>query len=185
MQCGEPAWCKMSCSGISGKDGDVKIGTTSINEIKKWSFNPKVNTQRYASNKTGGYKCTIPGTKEATGTLSGVYTATNSHINVIDVGTMVTLKLYITATLYFSVPAVITDYKLDVDLDNGEIVGWEASFESDGAWTNPTESMTIEAGGVQKMPQDVIDLVTKLASGVPMKEDELVKLKEHNIDIIS
>lgn len=175
----------MSCLGISGKDGDVKIGTTSINEIKKWSFNPKVNTQRYASNKTGGYKCTIPGTKEATGTLSGVYTTSDSHINVIDVGTMVTLKLYINATLFFSVPAVITDYKLDVDLDNGEIVGWEGSFESDGPWTNPTEALTMAQGGLKKVPDELVDLFNKLTSGQTMTESEIAVLQASGVNVAS
>jgi hypothetical protein len=131
----------MAGTGFSGKDGDVKIGTTAINEIKAWTFNPKANNVRYASNATGGYKRTVAGVKEGSGTCSGVYTATATFHTVIDVGTSVALKLYLNATLFYSVPAVISDYKLTVDLDSGEIVGWEASFETDGAWTNATSSM--------------------------------------------
>lgn len=133
----------MPGTGFSGKDGDVKIGTTSINEIKQWTFNPKSNNVRYASNATGGYKRTVAGVKEGSGTCSGVFTGTATFHTVIDVGTSVTLKLYLNATLFYSVPAVIGDYKLTVDLDSGEIVGWEASWETDGAWTNSVSSMTM------------------------------------------
>lgn len=145
----------MAGNGFSGKDGDVKIGTTSVSEIKGWSFNPKSNNPRYASNKTAGYKRTVAGVKEGSGTISGVFDPTTMFFTVIDVGTNVTLKLYLDTTYFFSVPAVIDDYKLTVDLDNGEIVGFEGTFSANGAWTNPVSSMS--------MPEDMLSQVVSPA----------------------
>lgn len=136
----------MAGAGISGKDGDVKIGTTSICEIRKWSFNPKSNNPAYASNKTGGYKKRVAGVKDGTGSMEGAWDPATPATAVINPGTSATLKLYINATQFYSVPSIIDSFKLDVDVDSGEIVGWSADFGSDGAWTDPTTSMTLPEG---------------------------------------
>lgn len=132
--------------GISGKDGDVKIGATSICEIRKWSFNPKSNNPSYASNKTSGYKRRVPGVKDGSGTLEGAWDPATPAVSVIDVGTEVTLLLYINATQNYSVPSVIDSFKLDVDVDEGEIVSWTADFSTNGAWTNPSAAITAPSG---------------------------------------
>lgn len=136
----------MAGAGFSGKDGTVKIGSTDVCEIRNWKFNPKSNNPKYASNKTSGYKRTVAGVKEATGSMSGAWDNANDFLAVVDVGTDVTLKLYTNTTKFFSVPAVIDDVSVNVDVDNGEIVGWDANFSSNGAWTNPTLPMMAPAG---------------------------------------
>ena len=136
----------MAGLGISGKSGDVKIGATSICEIRKWSFNPKSNNPAYASNKTSGYKRRVPGVKDGSGSLEGAWDPASPAISVIEVGTEVTLLLYITATQNYSVPSVIDSFKLDVDVDEGEIVSWTADFSTNGAWTNPSAALTMPSG---------------------------------------
>lgn len=136
----------MPGAGFSGKDGTVKIGSTDICEVRNWKFNPKSNNPKYASNKTSGYKRTVAGVKEATGSISGAWDNANDFLAVVDVGTDVTLKLYTNTTKFFSVPAVIDDVSVNVDIDNGEIVGWDANFSSNGAWTNPVLPMMAPAG---------------------------------------
>lgn len=136
----------MAGLGISGKDGDVKIGATSICEIRKWSFNPKSNNPSYASNKTSGYKRRVPGVKDGSGSLEGAWDPASPAVSVIEVGTEVTLLLYINATQNYSVPSVIDSFKLDVDVDEGEIVSWTADFSTNGAWTNPSASITLPEG---------------------------------------
>lgn len=138
----------MAGAGISGKDGDVKIGTTSICEIRKWSFNPKSNNPSYASNKTAGYKRRVAGVKDGSGSMEGAWDPATPAVAVIDVGTDVTLKLYINATQFYSVPAVIDSFKVDVDVDGGEIISWSSDFATNGAWTNPVAGMTLPAGEV-------------------------------------
>lgn len=155
----------MPGAGISGKSGDVKIGTTQIAEIKTWSFNPKSNNPKYSSNKTGGYKRTVAGIKEASGQMTGVFDPADQFITVIDVGTDVTLKLYLNATLFYSVPSVIDDYKINVDLDTGEYVSWEGTFSANGAWTNPVSSlmMPMTANAQSINPELVKQTAEKMA----------------------
>ena len=53
-------------------------------------------------------------------------------------GASVTLLLYLDATHYYTVPAIITQFKVDVNIDTGEVIGGSANFDTDGAWTEPT-----------------------------------------------
>jgi len=131
----------MAGAGISGKDGDVKIASTQIAEITKWSWNPKANVPKYASNKTAGYKAAVAGVKDGSGSMEGKWDPAIPATAVIAPGTSVTLKLYINATQFWSVPSITEGFKHDVDLDTGEIVGWSCDFQSNGAWTDPVAGL--------------------------------------------
>ena len=52
-------------------------------------------------------------------------------------GTSATLKLYLNATIYFTVPAIIDDVSYEVDINDGDVVGGSANFSCNGARTNP------------------------------------------------
>lgn len=132
----------MASAGISGKDGDVKISTTQIAEITKWDFKPQAKNVSYISNKTAGYEATVAGPKSGKGNMTGVWDPANPATGVIDVGTAVTLLLYINATQFYSVPAVIDQLGTGIDRA-GNIVEWTASFTANGAWTNPVAAGSI------------------------------------------
>lgn len=136
----------MAGAGFSGKDGTVKIGSTDVAEIRNWKFNPKSNNPKYASNKTSGYKRTVAGVKEGSGSMSGAWDHAIDFLSVVDVGTSATLKLYTDSTHFFSVPSVIDDCSINVDIDNGEIVSWDSNFSTNGAWTNPASPMVAPVG---------------------------------------
>jgi hypothetical protein len=136
----------MAGAGFSGKDGTVKIASTDVAEIRNWKFNPKSNNPKYASNKTSGYKRTVAGVKEASGSMSGAWDHSIDFLAVVDVGTSVTLKLYTDLTHFFSVPSVIDDCSINVDVDNGEIVSWDSNFSANGAWANPAAPMFAPQG---------------------------------------
>lgn len=136
----------MPGAGFSGKDGTVKIATTDVAEIRNWKFNPKANNPKYASNKTSGYKRTVAGVKEGSGSMSGAWDHAIDFLAVVDVGTSVTLKLYTDTTHFFSVPSVIDDCSVNVDVENGEIVSWDSNFSTNGAWTNPASPMMAPVG---------------------------------------
>lgn len=131
----------MAGAGVSGQYGDVKIGATQVCEVCKWSFTPKANNPSYASNKTGGYKARVAGIKDGSGSIEGKYDPANPIMATLDVGTLVTLKLYLTATVFYSVPSIIDSLKIDVDLDTGDFVSFTADFSTNGAWTNPVAGL--------------------------------------------
>lgn len=132
----------MAGNAITGRDGDAKIGATQIAEVTKWNWNPKVNIVSYSSNKTLGYKQKLIGIREGTGTLEGVWDAANPAYSVLAEGTVdIALKLYINATQFWAITAVIESFTQDVNIDAGEMVTWNASFHAKGSWTAPVAAM--------------------------------------------
>jgi hypothetical protein len=66
-----------------------------------------------------------------------------------DVGTLLTLKLYLTALGFYTVPAIIDSLRFQVDIDTGDFVSYTADFSTNGAWTNPGAGEAgIEPGGM-------------------------------------
>jgi hypothetical protein len=123
---------------VSGKDGNVKVGATTIAHVTKWSFSPESNNPNWASNQTAGYKNRVAGIKDGKGKLSCKWDTTALQIATIDVGQAITLDLFTTATQKYVVPAIIDDLEVTVDLDKGETEDLDIKFSITGAWTNPT-----------------------------------------------
>lgn len=135
----------MAGQGITGKDGDAKLGTTQIAEVTKWSWTTKQNIVSYCSNKTGGYKQRKAGVKEGNGTLEGVWDPANPAYSQVPEGIdALTLKLYINATQFWSVTAIIEQFQNDVNIDAGEMVTWSANFFSQGQWTAPVSALMLD-----------------------------------------
>jgi len=120
----------------SGKNGTAKIGSTALVDITHWTLEKSVATTRYASNSTAGYKATVAGVRMASGTIDGKWDG--SAVSTIIDGTSASLLLYLNATEFYTVPAIISKFSITVDIDNGSVTGFSASFESNGAWTEPT-----------------------------------------------
>lgn len=122
---------------VSGQYGTVHVGSSEVIEVTGWTFSRKANVHQYASNTSNGYKRAVAGTKSGSGNVSGRYDPTNPPEDSFGEGDEVTLKLYTTATKFFQVPSVIENVDYECDMDEGEIVSWEASFVADGEWTEP------------------------------------------------
>lgn len=124
-------------TAISGKNGKVDIGATSLAEITSWTFNPTSNNAAWGSSDSAGYKKRVAGTKDGSGSVEGKLDTADEVYDTLDVGDSVTLKLYINATLFYSVPSLIDSFSIEIDIDDGDVVGWSADFSTNGAWSNP------------------------------------------------
>jgi hypothetical protein len=125
---------------ISGKDGKVLIGSTPLAEITDWTFHTTSVNHAYASSSTGGYRQRVPGVKDAAGNIGFKLDPTNPITDDFDEGSAVTLLLYLDATHFYTVPAVIDTIQLAVDISSGDVLGGTAMFSASGAWTKPSYS---------------------------------------------
>jgi hypothetical protein len=125
---------------FSGKDGKVLIGATPLADITAWTLRTLSGNPAYASSSTGGYRKRVPGVKDAQGTVRFKLNPADPITDDLDAGAAVTLLLYVDATRFYTVPAVIDALRLEVDIDSGDIVGGVAEFSANGAWTKPTYS---------------------------------------------
>lgn len=123
---------------ISGKNGKVDVGSSTLLEITSWNFTTTSNNSVWGSSSSSGYKKRQAGTKDMTGNIAGQFDTSSPIYNTMEEGDDVTLKLYLNASLFYEVPALIESFNLSIDVDNGAVVGWTSAFGSNGAWTKPT-----------------------------------------------
>ena len=125
----------------SGKDGKVMIGSTTLASITHWKLRTFAQNPAHASSATGGVKTRNPGVKDASGEISFLLDFTDPITDQLEEGALVTLKLYLDATKFYSVPAIIDAIEFsDVDMDDGRTIGGTAKFSGTGPVVKPVYS---------------------------------------------
>lgn len=130
-------------AAISGKNGSVETtsgsggGDGAQTEITGWTFNTTSNNPSWASSTNPGYKKRVAGVKDGSGTVNGKYDSSNAIFDTFEPGVTVTLTLKLNNSNYYEVPAIVDDFNLEVDMDNGDVVGWSMNFSTNGEWTEP------------------------------------------------
>lgn len=123
-------------AAISGSYGKVMVGTSNAPECTQWSWSRTVSDHAYASCATAGFKKRVAGTKDHSGSIGGKFDSADSPEDYFDEGDLVTLNLYVSTTAYYIVPAMITELSVEVNIDDGDIIPWTASFGGNGAWSS-------------------------------------------------
>lgn len=127
---------------LSGKEGKFLFhpagGSETELEIGKWGFNADVDTDRYATSKSGGFKMTEPGNASGAGQFEGKRTTDATKVEAIltglGVGVKGTAKCAFDGSTGITVPCVIKSLSYEVDVNAGTVESFSASFESNGAW---------------------------------------------------
>lgn len=125
----------------SGKDGQVLIGSTPLASITHWNLRTFAQNPAHASSATGGVKTRNPGVKDSAGEVTFLLDFTDPITDQLEEGAMVTLKLYLDATHFYSVPAIIDAIEFaDIDIDDGRTIGGTAKFSGTGPVVKPVYS---------------------------------------------
>lgn len=123
-------------AAVSGQYGKIMVGASNVVECTGWTHSRQVADHAYASCATGGWKKRVAGTKDHSGTLNGKFDPDDDISDYFDEGDLVTLNLYVATDAYYIVPAMITELSVEVDIDEGDIIPWSASFGGNGAWSS-------------------------------------------------
>ena len=122
----------------SGKAGAVKISSTSVGEVLKWTARKTAVTDVFGSSESGGFQKTIAGRKGISGTIEGKWDSA-AAAPILE-GASVTLQLHLNATELLTVPAVMSEFEITTDINTGVANAFRASYESNGSYTEPTLS---------------------------------------------
>ncbi len=123
---------------ITGDEGKVLAGGVAIADITGWTFRTTVARRNYSSSATNGHERQLPGANSGRGAFSFQLDVANPLTDQLEEGSSVTLRLYVDATRYYSVPALIEALEMRVDVNGDKLVGGDAEFAADGAWTKPS-----------------------------------------------
>jgi hypothetical protein len=191
--------------GVSGNQGNLftVLGDavfTPVSEVKKWSWTMKANVGKYSSNKTGGYKKSVAGTKEGSGSADCILDPEDppsveppADAQTVAAGALLSLALQTVSGQLFIVPCVIANIKVDVDLDSGDPETWSFDWEANEAWENPEVVGLLAgptatpvpgvAGGYTESPEDAKGIGRRLGTwrrGMPEPETLAQHLKRGN-----
>ena len=115
---------------ISGKDGTVSVGGA-VSDATSWSLSLTSNNPSWASPSTSGYKNRVSGIKDTTGSYSAKANGTIPVPGASHASCAFTLDGSTTWTLNVVIDAV----NLEVDMDDGDVVGYSVDFSGNSAVT--------------------------------------------------
>lgn len=127
---------------VSGKDGMVKVGSTKLPSIRKWSLNLKSNNPKFATSDAAGHKVSVAGVKDGEVSFEAVLDTTDVIYSTYKPGTLVTLLLYENATRYWTVPARIESIAGECDINDGGELVVPYTASTYGAWTYPDGTLS-------------------------------------------
>ena len=125
-------------AGFSGKNGKVLVGSTTVAEVTGWTLNPTSNNPAWGSSSVAGQKQRVAGVQDCNGSVNFKYDTSSRQHATIKRGDLVTLNLYVNATDFFIVPAVVDAETYDVDVDEGTPVGGSFTFSQTAEITYPS-----------------------------------------------
>lgn len=121
-------------AGISGKNGKIMIGANTVGEITGWRYTETSNNPAWSSSGTSGHKTRVAGVGDGSGSADFKYDPSDTpESEGIVKGALLTLLLYINATVYHSVPAIVDSISYEVDVDEGETVSGTFDFSDTAA----------------------------------------------------
>ena len=108
----------------SGKDGTVDFNAQTILDATSWEATMSSNNPSYGSTDTSGSKTRVGGVKDSTGTFSAKY---NGALLVTE-GTTGSGVYTVDGAATYTIPGIIEDYTLSVDMDDGEVVSYDMNW---------------------------------------------------------
>jgi hypothetical protein len=126
-------------SAVSGQYATAKIGSDCVKECDGWSLNRECIVHEYATCETPtSGTAALAGRRKHSGTLKGILDPADSVDAQFEEGDTITLKLYVTASIYYQGEAVIESVNIEeVDITEGGPIRWSASFKANGLFAIP------------------------------------------------
>ena len=129
-----------SLNTLTGRLGRFVVGTTLVARTTKWDVNPKLASKsEWGDSDSAGYTNRASGRWDATFTAEGKFDTTREQYDLFMPGDILIATLWMNITaLYWDFPrALCDDFKLSVDIDSEEVIGWTSSWGADGVFWKP------------------------------------------------
>ena len=139
----------MSSEGtLTGRNGKFYIETTAVARCTQWSINKKLaNKSEWGDSDSEGYTNRAAGRKDATFSAGGKYQTDDEVFDIFQPEDVVETFLYLAlvvspaSDIHWHFPrALCDDFKMEVNIDTEEVIGWTSEWGADGKFYYPGES---------------------------------------------
>ena len=127
---------------LSGYRGHFTVGGIRVARCTRWDVNGKLaHVAEWGDSDSNGYTNRLAGRWDSLFGADGKFDTLSEFYNIFDVGDFLAVKLYLNDELFWNFSrGVCLDYKLVVDIDREDVIGWTSSWGSDGEFYYPGES---------------------------------------------
>lgn len=128
-----------SANTLTGRNGKFVVGTNLVARTTKWDVDSKVGTSEWGDSDSAGYTNRAAGRMDATFSAEGKYDTSDEVYDLFQPGDICIAVLWMdNSALYWDFPrALCSDFKLSVDIDGEEVIGWTSEWGADGTFFYP------------------------------------------------
>jgi hypothetical protein len=129
-------------TALTGRLGTFNVDGTQVARATQWDVAPSLATKsEWGDSDSGGYTNRAAGRKDAPFNAQGKFDTDDPQYDLFQEGDIAVVKLYMNVTLFWNFPrALCLDFKLAVNIDTEEVIGWTSAWGPDGRYYRPGES---------------------------------------------
>lgn len=128
---------------LTGRNGKLVVEDELVARLTKWDLTTTLATKsEWGDSDGGGYTNRAEGRRDATFDSEGKYDTVTEQFDLFVPGDIVESVLWMNiTTLYWAFPrALCSDFKISVNVDTEEVIGWSSNWGSDGIYYRPGQS---------------------------------------------
>lgn len=129
-------------TALTGRLGKFLVDGTQVARTTQWDVSPALATKsEWGDSDSGGYTNRAAGRKDAPFNAQGKFDTDDPQYDLFMPEDVAAAKLYMNVTLYWNFPrALCLDFKLAINIDTEEVVGWTSAWGPDGIFYRPGAS---------------------------------------------
>lgn len=130
-------------TALTGRNGKFVVEATLVARTTKWDVNRALASKsEWGDSDSGGYTNRAAGRRDATFDAEGKYDTTTEVFDLFHPEDIAEAVLWMDATsLYWTFPrALCMDFKMSINIDSEEVIGWTSGWGSDGIFYAPGEA---------------------------------------------
>jgi len=130
---------------LTGRHGKHVVEDTLVARITQWDVSSTLASKsEWGDSDSAGYTNRTAGRRDATFETQGKYDTTDEQFDLFVPGDISESSLWMASTpsgLYWAFPrALCSDFKMTVNVESEEVIGWESSWGADGIFYRPGEA---------------------------------------------
>jgi hypothetical protein len=129
-------------TALSGRDGTFVVDSTQIARATRWNVDDSLaHTSEWGDSDSNGYTNRCPGRLDAKFAAEGKFDYQDEVYNIFASGDILEALLYLSGSMYWTFPrALCMAFKLEVNIDTEEVIGWTSDWGADGEYYYPGEA---------------------------------------------
>lgn len=130
-------------TALTARNGHFKIENQIIARATQWAVNRSLATKsEWGDSDGGGWTNRAAGRRDCTFDSEGKYDTEDEQWDIFVPEDILAAELYMKEALFWYLPrALCLDFKLAVNIDTEEVIGWTSAWGADGKMNAPGEAL--------------------------------------------